>query len=195
MASNNADFGCTFFVKQANGQPYDLTGAVLEMSIKNKPGATAQATFSTTGPSSNLAIRARASAGIVDLAVPFMIMAGLSAGTYFWDLLLLASGTSHIFLGGGTWLVTQGITESATPALPAPQPFFAAAGSDIQLGVGNSALQLSLAPSGPPGTGASFAAQATPGAPATGFLVYCDEADGLLKAISYNGNITDLALP
>jgi hypothetical protein len=39
MASNNADFACTFFVRQANGQPYDLTGATLEMSVKNKPGA------------------------------------------------------------------------------------------------------------------------------------------------------------
>jgi len=195
MASNNADFGCTFFIKQANGQPYDLTGATLEMSVKNKPGATAQATFSTAGPSPNLAIRAPAGTGIADLSVPFATMAGLSAGTYFWDLLLFTSGTSHIFLGGGTWLVTQGITESATPALPAPQPFFAAAGSDIQLGVGNSSLQLSLAPSGPPGTGANFSPQAALAPPATGFLVYCDEADGLLKAISYNGNITDLALP
>jgi len=195
MASNNADFGCTFFIRQANGQPYDLSGATLEMSVKNRPGAIAQATFSTAGPSPALAIRAPASAGIVDLAVPFPLMAGLPAGTYFWDLLILAGSTSRIFLGGGTWLVTQGITESTTPALPAPQPFLAAAGSDIQLGVGNSALQLSLAPSGPRGTGAGFAAQAAPAPPATGFLVYCDAADGLLKAISYNGNITELALP
>src|SRR5579862_931361 len=120
MASNNADFGCTFLVRTAANQPYDLTGATLEMSLKNKPGQAAAATFATSGPAPNLVIRPPASAGIVDLSVPFAAMAALSAGLYFWDLLDLASGTSRIFLGGGSLLVTQGIPESATPALPTP---------------------------------------------------------------------------
>lgn len=195
MASNNADFGCTFVIRTAGNQAYDLTGASLEMSLKNRPGQTAAATLSTSAPFPNLLIRSPASAGIVDLCVPFATMATLSAGLYFWDLLALASDTSRIFLGGGTLLVTQGITESATPALPAPSPWPPAPGADLVLMVAGQSLTLMLAPQGPPGTGATFPAQVTPAPPMDGFLVYCDASDGLLKAISYNGNITELALP
>jgi len=195
MASNNADFGCTFVIRTAGSQPFDLTGASLEMSLKNRPGQTAAATFSTAGPLPNLVIRSPATAGIVDLSVPFATMATLSAGLYFWDLLELAGSTSRIFLGGGTLLVTQGITESATPALPTPSPYLAQSGSDLQLVLAGQSITLTLAAQGPAGAGASFATQAAPGPPADGFLVYCDASDGLLKAISSNGNITELALP
>ena len=195
MASNNADFGCTFLIRTAGNAPYDLTGASLEMSLKNRPGQTAAATFATSGTAPNLVIRPPATGGIVDLSVPFAAMATLSAGLYFWDLLALESSTSRIFLGGGTLLVTQGITESATPALPTPSPYFASSGADLTLMVLGQAVTLILAAQGPPGTGENFAAQAAPGPPAGGFLVYCDAADGLLKAISSNGNITELALP
>lgn len=195
MASNNADFGCTFIIRTAGNAPYDLTGASLEMSVKNRAGQTAAATFSTTGPSPNLVIRAPGTQGIVDLSVPFAIMATLSAGLYFWDLLDLASGTSRLFLGGGTFLVTQGITESSTPALPAPAPLLAASGSDLMLTVPGQSLTLNLAPQGPPGSGALYTPQSAPAAPPDGFLVYCDSADGLLKAVSSDGNITELALP
>jgi hypothetical protein len=188
MASNNADFGCTFFIRQANGQAYDLTGASLEMSVKNRAGTAAQATFATSGASPNLVVRSPAAAGIVDLYVPFQTMAGLPAGLYFWDLLALVSGTSRIFLGGGTWLVTQGITESATPSLPAPSPYPAASGSDLALMLAGQSLTLNLAPQGPPGTGASFAPQAAPAPPAEGYVIFCDQADGLLKAIDSSGD-------
>lgn len=195
MASNNADFGCTFVIRTAANAPYDLTGASLEMSLKNRAGQTAAATFSTSGASPNLVIRAPASQGIVDLSAPFATMATLSAGLYFWDLLDLASGTSRLFLGGGTFLVTQGITESSTPALPAPAPLLAASGSDLVLSVPGQSLTLALAPQGPPGSGALYTPQNAPAAPPAGFLVYCDSADGLLKAVSSNGNITEIALP
>jgi hypothetical protein len=169
---------------------------MLEMSVKNRPGATAQATFSTSGAPPALVIRAPATAGIVDLAVPFTTMQGLSAGNYFWDLLRIAGSTSHIFLGGGTWLITQGITESATPALPAASPFVQAAGADIALTLGNASLMLTLAPGGPPGTGTSFAPQEPPLPPTEGWQMFCDATDNdELKAIYADGAIRRLAIP
>ena len=192
MAANNADFACTFVIRTAANQPYDLTGAALEMSLKNRPGAAAQATFSTAGGA--LAVRAPASAGIVDLYVPFAVMAGLAAGVYFWDLLQLASPTSRIFLGGGTLLVTEGITESATPSLPSPQPFLAPPGSDLTLTLGSPSIALTLAPQGPPGTGASFAPEPAPDPPAEGFILFCDASDGALKLIDSAGDISRIPL-
>lgn len=194
MASNNADFGCTFIIRTAAGQPFDLTGASLEMSLKNKAGQTAAATFSTSGTSPNLVIRSPATAGIVDLSVPFASMAMLSAGLYFWDLLDLASSTSRIFLGGGTLLVTQGVTESATPALPALRPYPAQAGDDLTLMVAGQSIALALAPQGPPGTGASFPPQPVPDAPAEGYVIFCDQADGELKVIDSSGDIARIPL-
>lgn len=194
MASNNADFCCTFIIRTAGGQPFDLTGASLEMSLKNKAGQTAAATFSTSGASPNLAIRSPATAGIVDLSVPFATMATLSAGLYFWDLLALASSTSRIFLGGGTLLVSQGITESATPALPAPRPYPVQAGGELTLTASGQSIVLTLAPQGPPGTGASFPPQSVPGAPAEGYVIFCDQADGELKVIDSSGDIARIPL-
>lgn len=194
MASNNADFGCTFVIRTAANQPYDLTGASLEMSLKNKAGPGAAATFSTFGPSPGLVVRSPATEGIVDLSVPFATMGTLSAGLYFWDLLALQSGTSRIFLGGGTLLVTQGITESATPALPTPSPYLAQAGADLTLVLTGQSITLTLAAQGPPGTGASFAPQAVPDAPADGYVIFCDAADGELKVIDSSGDIARIPL-
>jgi hypothetical protein len=195
VANNNADFGCTFTIKNADRSAYDLTAAVLEMSVKNTTGAAAAATFSTSGGSPALVIRSPATAGIVDLYVPFTAMETLKAGLYFWDLLQIVSGSSHVFLGGGTWQITQGITESDTPSMPVPLPYVPTSGSDIKLTRAADSISLTLTAGGPPGTLASFVPQTTPPAPTSGFVIFCDIADSWLKAISSSGKVTELAPP
>src|SRR5438093_1386373 len=122
MAQNNADFGCSFVIKNANGTAYDLTGASLEMQLKNKSGQTAQATFKTTDSPATLVIQSPASAGIVALGVPFTTMQGLASGLYYWDLLKLNSSSSRTLLGSGTLLVSDGVTENQTTKLPSATP-------------------------------------------------------------------------
>jgi hypothetical protein len=195
MAQNNADFGCSFVVKNANGTPCDLTGASLEMQWKNTTGAAPAASFKTTDSPATLVIQSPASAGIVTLGVPFATMQGLKSGLYYWDLLKLNSSTSRTLLGSGTLLISDGVTENPTARLPASAPLIGLGLSDIQLTAGNAALVLTLGPGGPPGQpGTSVIASAgPPPPPPSGFQFYWDTNDGWLKAISAAGTITDLA--
>lgn len=48
---------------------------------------------------------------------------------------------------------------------------------------------------GPPGALGPYLPIAAPAAPAAGFIVYCDVADGKLKAKAADGTVTILALP
>jgi hypothetical protein len=192
MAQNNADFGCTFVVRNANNSAFDLTGASLEMQWKNTTGATPAASFKTTDSPATLVIQSPPSAGIVTLGVPFTTMAGLKAGLYYWDLLKLNSSSSRTLLGSGTLMISQGVSESTTPVLPNATPLFGLGISDIQLTAGNASFTLTLQASGPPGTSV-IASAGPPPAPPSGFQFYYDTNDGWLKVISAAGNITDIA--
>jgi len=150
IAQINADFACTFDVKNSDASPYDLTGVSLEMQVKNRTGSVAAATFSTAN--GTLVIQSPATGGVVVLSVPLATMQTLAPGSYYWDLLQLNNDASRTFLGAGTWRVGSGVTESATPSPPSAAPL-PPNGSDIVLTVSNPSLMLALEPSGPPGTG------------------------------------------
>lgn len=48
---------------------------------------------------------------------------------------------------------------------------------------------------GPPGPQGPYLPITAPATPASGFVVYCDVADGKLKAKASTGTVTTLALP
>ncbi|HLY04283.1 MAG TPA: hypothetical protein VKR31_00900 [Rhizomicrobium sp.] len=195
MALNNASYSFSCTVKQANNQPYDLTGKSLVMGFKNSTGPTGTG-FTTIQTSDNsIAVQSPATNGIFVGTLSKLQMAAMAQGTWYWDMLDITNSDLPIAMGAGILLVQQGITQSATPVTPSPGLLMPGFSDSISVVMPGDSIVLTMAPQGPPGTGASFAPQSVPSAPAEGFLVYCDSADGLLKAISSNGNITDLALP
>jgi hypothetical protein len=196
VARNNASYSFQIVVRQANGQPYDLTGRSLVMQFKNSTGSapTGAATLQTSDGS--IVVQNPAAAGIATGTLSATQMGLMAQGTWYWDMLDITNAGVPVSLGAGILPVRQGITNSTTPVMPTPGILLPGAGIDaIQVTAPGDSITLQLAPSGPPGSGASYLPQTAPSAPATGFLVYCDAFDGILKAISSNGEITDLALP
>lgn len=117
MASNNADFSCTFTVQNSDGTAYDLTNADLEMQFKPYPSAgpgmpmpVAITTASTA--SGGLTVLTPPTSGQFSLYLPFTTMALFSARTYSWDILQNNNSGSRTFFGGGTFSVTEGVTEN-----------------------------------------------------------------------------------
>jgi len=194
VALNNASYSFQIVIRTAANAAYDLTGKSLVMGFKNSTGSAPTGSTTIQTGDNSIAVQSPATAGIATGTLSLAQMAAMAQGTWYWDLLDVTNTAQPIALGAGILPVKQGITNSPTPVIPRPGLLVPGANLDaIQVTAPGDSLTLTLAPSGPPGPGASFAPQAAPSAPAEGFTLYCDEADGILKAIDSLGNITELA--
>jgi hypothetical protein len=175
MARNNAAYPFALYFRQ-NNQPFDVTGRSLQMSFKNAAGQAAGATLRTSDGS--IALQNPATWALC--IIPYAAMQGMKQGTWFWDLLDVTNAQAPLPFGAGTkptLLLSCTNMDSITVTAP-----------------GADAITIHAAPSGPPGSGASFAPQMAPAPPASGFLIFCDTADGQLKVIDSSGNIARIPL-
>jgi len=191
MARNNAAYPFALYFRQ-NNQPFDVTGRSLQMSFKNAAGQSAGATLRTSDGS--IALQNPATWALC--IIPYAAMQGMKQGTWFWDLLDVTNAQEPLPFGAGTLPVFQGITNASTPELPKPTLLLGCTNMDsiTVTAPGADAITIHGAPSGPPGSGASFAPQMEPAPPASGFLIFCDSADGQLKVIDSSGNIARIPL-
>lgn len=142
MTPQNASFSQLFTVLNSDGSLYIITGHRLQIDIKNAPGETATQTFSTDN--GGLVIVA---SNQFELVADEETMAAISPDHYYWDALDLTAGS--MYLGGGYWDITVGVTNSPTPYLPSGFVCDSVAG--LTLVSGSDGLVLILQPAGPQG--------------------------------------------
>jgi hypothetical protein len=98
-------------VKQADGEPYDLTGATLFLTVKTALTVIdANATISKTVTAHDDAEEGQSHFDITGGATPD----NLTAGTYFYDVQLKDSTAKVYTLFGGQWRVLGDVTLRTT---------------------------------------------------------------------------------
>src|SRR5437016_11509100 len=157
MALNNASYSFTAFVKQTNGQPYDLTGKSMVMGFKNSTGLTGTGFATIQTGDGSITVQSPATSGIFSGTLSKAQMALMAQGTWYWDLLDVTDANVPIALGAGILPVRQGITNSSTPVIPRPGLLLSGASLDaIQVMAPGDSIALTLAPSGPAGPAGSI---------------------------------------
>lgn len=199
MALNNASYSFQITIKQANGQPYDLTGKSLVMGFKNSTGATPTGGTTIQTSDNSILVQSPSTAGIATATLSKTQMAAMAQGTWYWDLLDITNINTPIALGAGILPVKQGITNSLTPFMPSPGLLVASASLDaIQVTAPGDSIYITMAPSGPqgaPGTGiATLVSDPSPGSAPIPYLI---DVGGtwFFRIMNTSGNIWEVQLP
>ena len=197
MALNNASYSFTCTVKQANGQPYDLTGKSLVMGFKNTTGATPAGSTTIQTTDNSIAVQSPSTSGIFVGTLSKAQMAAMAQGTWYWDLLDITNSTNPTALGAGILPVKQGISQSATPVLPSPGLLIPNGSLDaIQVTAPGDSIYLTLGPAGAPGP-STFPTYNSDPAPGVNPLPYFINVSGtwFFRIMSPDGTYAEFPLP
>lgn len=105
--ANNADLRQSFTLNASDGNPIDLTGAVLKMDFENRATNDVLVANQSNGFLSIL----DEPAGQFELAVPAAILSAINPGVYKHDLIITLANNETYRVWQGALSLTHGVTQ------------------------------------------------------------------------------------